>query len=43
MVERARAEQILKGLSVATAKLETAVSGIKKNVQTAQNVVKVVG
>jgi hypothetical protein len=43
MVERARAEQILNGLSVATAKLETAVSDIKKNVQTAQNVVKVVG
>ena len=42
MVEPARAEQI-KWLSVATAKLETAVSGIKKNVQTAQNVVKVVG
>jgi len=40
---RGRADPILKGLTAATAKLETAVSGIKKSVQTAQNVIKVVG
>jgi hypothetical protein len=38
-----RVEPVLKGLNAATAKLETAVGGIKKDVKTAQNVVKVVG
>jgi hypothetical protein len=38
-----RSEPVLKGLSAATAKLETAVGGIKKDIKTAQNVVKVVG
>jgi ABC-type transporter Mla subunit MlaD len=38
-----RADQIIKGLNAANAKLETAVSGIKGNIKTAQNVVKVVG
>jgi hypothetical protein len=40
---RGRSEPVLKGLSAATAKLETAVGGIKKDIKTAQNVVKVVG
>jgi hypothetical protein len=38
-----RADPVLKGLNAAIAKLETSVSGIKKDIKTAQNVVKVVG
>lgn len=38
-----RADPLLKGLNAATAKLESAVGAIKKDVKTAQNVVKVVG